>query len=132
MAHAVCQFPAPFETMNLQGKFVACRYVRAVRRTNRASGQAPLRCAALQAGQRLPYVEAEARVERKRSIVKSRLHQANARRAAFARAVKDNLHEVTAYARVLARGIDSDWPHTGDDGTFIETVGSDNAAVGLG
>jgi hypothetical protein len=120
------------ESVNLKGESVAGVEVGGLRGAHGAAGDGARGGAALQAGEGLARVEAEAGVEREGAVVEGGLHEAHAGSASFGGAVHDDLHESAARAAVLHGGIDGDGTDAVDDGALVKAVAADDASVAFG
>ncbi len=98
---------------------------------HRAARDAPLLRSSLHARERLAHVETEPSVERERAIVKRRLHQADASRAALAGAIQNCAHEFAADTEILHRSIDGDRPEPVNHRALVEAIAADDSASHL-
>ena len=76
-------------------------------------------------------IETQPGVERKRSVVESRLNEPDTREVSFAHTIKYGLHQFASDAAILRLRIYGDRPDTGNGRALIQTVTADNSTVGF-
>jgi len=117
---------APVEAMDTVGERVAGVEIGGDGGTDRATGDGAFAGTSLHDHERFADIEAEGCVKGHGSAVKGGLHEAKARRTAFARAIDDGLHQLAAQAVVLCGGVDRDGANSVDDGAFVEAIRTEN------
>jgi hypothetical protein len=132
LAYGVADFAAPVVAVDEKTHSIARAEIILGRGANRIAGYRGTDRCTLKRRDRLPYVEAELRVQAQRPRVVGRLQQTDAGKGSLSCPLEHGNHQPSPDTRILYRRIDRDRPDPSYARALIEKIAPHNLPVALG